>query len=212
MSTLALYSHAGKKVRDLDVDAALLAGPIRKALLYYSVRRQLAGRRAGTHATKTRAMVAGSTKKIYRQKGTGNARHGDIKALSVGGGRIFGPHPRDYSYTMPKTAKRRALQTVLALKNKEGALRIVENLTWREIKTKQAAEFFKALECKSALLVIAGENAVIEKSVRNLKGFKVIRAEGFNVYDALKYEHLLLTEEALQAVAKRIQPIPEMTK
>ena len=205
MSTLALYSQAGKKVRDIEVAEGLLAGPIRKGLLYYMVRNLLANRRAGTHATKTGGMTTGSTKKIYRQKGTGNARHGDIKApIFVGGGRIFGPHPRDYSYKTPKPAKRRALQTALALKNKEGALRVVENLTWKEIKTKQAAEFFKALGMQSALLVIAGDNDKVEKSVRNLKGFKVLRAEGLNVYDILKYDQLVLTEDALKAVVERV--------
>lgn len=203
MSTLALYNQTGKKVRDVEVADALLAGPIRKSLLYYAVRNQLANRRAGTHSTKTRGMTTGSTKKIYRQKGTGNARHGDVKALSVGGGRIFGPHPRDYSYTMPKAAKRRALQTALALKNKEGALRVVEVPAWKEIKTKQAAEFFKSLESKSALLVLSSANETIERSVRNLKGFKVIRVEGLNVYDVLKYDHLIIAEDALKAVAER---------
>lgn len=205
MSTLALYNQSGKKVRDIEVADGLLAGPIRKSLLYYMVRNQLANRRAGTAATKTRGMTTGSTKKIYRQKGTGNARHGDIKApIFVGGGRIFGPHPRDYSYTTPKPAKRRALQTALALKNKEGGLRVVENLGWKDIKTKQAAEFFKALESKSALLVIGAANDAVEKSVRNLKGFKVLRAEGLNVYDILKYDHLVLTEDALKAVVARV--------
>jgi large subunit ribosomal protein L4 len=203
MSTLALYNLTGKKVRDVEVADALLAGPIRKSLLYYAVRMQLANRRAGTHATKTRGMTSGSTKKIYRQKGTGNARHGDIKAMSVGGGRIFGPHPRDYSYTMPKAAKRRALQTALALKNKEGALRVVEVPAWKEIKTKNAIEFFKGLESTSALFVISGVSDVIERSVRNLKGFKVIRVEGLNVYDILKYDHLIIAEDALKAVADR---------
>lgn len=203
MSTLALYNLTGKKVRDVEVADALLAGPIRKSLLYYAVRMQLANRRAGTHSTKTRGMTSGSTKKIYRQKGTGNARHGDIKAMSVGGGRIFGPHPRDYSYTMPKAAKRRALQTAVAMKNKEGALRVVEAPAWKEIKTKQAIDFFKAIETKSALLVIAAGSEIIERSVRNLKGFKVIRVEGLNVYDVLKYDHLLITEDALKAVAER---------
>ncbi|MFO1462686.1 MAG: 50S ribosomal protein L4 [bacterium] len=205
MSTLALYNQSGKKVRDIEVADGLLAGPIRKALLYYMVRNQLANRRAGTHATKTRGMTTGSTKKIYRQKGTGNARHGDIKApIFVGGGRIFGPHPRDYSYTTPKPAKRRALQTAVALKNKEGALKVVENLAWKDIKTKQAQEFFKALDSKSALLVIGSADEVVEKSVRNLKGFKVLRAEGLNVYDILKYDHLVLTEDALKAVVARV--------
>src|SRR5436190_10583396 len=110
MATLPLMDESGKKVKDVEIADAMLGGPIRKGLLYYVIRYQRAKKRAGTHSTKTRGMTAGSTKKIYRQKGTGNARHGDIKApIFVGGGRIFGPHPRDYSYTMPKKAKKRGL-------------------------------------------------------------------------------------------------------
>lgn len=206
MTKLALHNSSGNKVGDIEVSEALLAGPIRKGLLYYMVRYQLMGRRAGTHSTKTRSMVTGSTRKIYRQKGTGNARHGDIKApIFVGGGRIFGPHPRDYSFTIPKKAKRRGLQSALALKNKEGKLLVVETPKWNEIKTKKAIEFFKGLNCQSGLFIIAEANEVLEKSVRNLKGFKVLRAPGLNVFDMLKYDHLILTQEALQLVAGRLQ-------
>src|SRR5262249_4873961 len=149
-----------------------------KGLLYYMVRNQMANRRAGTHSTKTRGEVAGSTKKIYRQKGTGNARHGNIRApIFAGGGQTFGPQPRDYSYTMPKTAKRRGLQTALAYKAKEGQLMLVEEPGWKDIKTKHAVDFFKALNATSALLVIGEANEIVEKSVRNLPRFKVIRAE-----------------------------------
>jgi large subunit ribosomal protein L4 len=208
MSKLALHNQSGKKVSEIDVPDALLAGPIRKGLLYYMVRHQLANKRAGTHSTKTRSMVQGSTKKIYRQKGTGNARHGDIKApIFVGGGRVFGPHPRDYSYTMPKTAKKRGLQTALALKNKEGKLLIVENPKFKEIKTKHAIEFFKALNCSSALLVIGEAQEVLEKSVRNLKDFKILRAAGLNIFDILKYDYLVLTDDALKAVQGRLESI-----
>jgi len=206
MSTIALHGKDGKKIKDIEVPDAMLAGPIRKGLLYYMVRNQMANRRAGTHATKTRGMVTGSTKKIYRQKGTGNARHGDIKApLFAGGGQTFGPHPRDYSYTMPKTAKRRGLQTALAYKAKEGLLRLVEDPSWKDIKTKHAIDFFKALESTSALLVIGEANEVIEKSVRNLPRFKVIRAEGLNVYDILNHDHLLVTEAGLKKVQERLK-------
>ena len=206
MKTLVLHNSVGKKVKDVEVPAELLAGPIRKGLLYYVVRNQLANRRAGTHATLTRGRVTGSTKKIYRQKGTGNARHGDIKApIFAGGGQTFGPHPRDYSYTMPKSAKRRGLQSALALKAKEGALVLLETPTWKEMKTKQALELFKGLGVKSALLVLGAANEAIEKSVRNLPKFRVLRAEGLNVYDILKYDHLILTEEALAAVQKRLR-------
>lgn len=206
MSTIALHGIDGKKIKDIEVPDAMLAGPIRKGLLYYMVRNQMANRRAGTHCTKTRGEVAGSTKKIYRQKGTGNARHGNIRApLFAGGGETFGPRPRDYSYTMPKTAKRRGLQTALAYKAKEGLLRLVEDPSWKDIKTKHAIEFFKALESTSALLVIGEANEIVEKSVRNLHRFKVIRAEGLNVYDILNYDHLLVTEAGLKKVQERLK-------
>ncbi len=206
MSTLALHNALGKKVKDVEIPDALTAGPIRKGLLYYMVRNQRANRRAGTHSTQTRGMATGSTRKIYRQKGTGNARHGDIKApIFVGGGETFGPHPRDYSYTMPKSARRRALQTALALKAKAGQMILVEKPEWKEIKTKTALDFFKALNVPSALLVIDSLNEIVEKSVRNLPRFKVIRAEGLNVYDILNYDHLILTPEALLKVQERIR-------
>ena len=206
MSKIGLYNQEGKKVSDVDVPADLIQGPIRKGLLYYTVNYQLAKRRAGTHQTKTRGQVRGSTRKIYRQKGTGRARHGSKKApIFVGGGTTFGPHPRDYSFSMPKAALRRGLQTAIALKNKEGQLIVLEAPKWSEPKTKQAVELFKKLKTESALLVLEQADPVIEKSVRNLRGFKVLRAEGLNVYDILNYEKLILTEGSLAKVKERLQ-------
>ncbi len=208
MAELTVYNQIGKKSKEITIPDALFAGPIRRGLLYYVINSQLASRRAGTHATKTRGMVQGSTKKIYRQKGTGNARHGDIKApIFVGGGKVFGPHPRDYSFRLPKTAMRRALQTVFALKNKENKIKIIENPSWKEIKTKKATEFFKSLDCQSALIVIGDKNPTLEKSVRNLKSFKVLMSDGINVYDILKYDHLILTEEGLNKVLDKIKTV-----
>lgn len=206
MSTLGLYNSDGKKMQDVKVPEAMLAGPIRKGLIYYIVRCQMAKKRAGTHSTKTRGAVVGSTKKIYRQKGTGRARHGAKKApIFVGGGVAFGPHPRDYSYSMPKSSRRRGLQTVLALKNKEGKLMILEVPPWKEPKTKQAREMFKALKLESALLVLDEANEAIEKSIRNLSKFKVLPAEGLNVYDILNHDHLILTKGALEKVKLRLR-------
>jgi large subunit ribosomal protein L4 len=205
MSSLTIYNQKGEKLRELEPPSQLFAGPIRMALLYYVVNSQRAKKRAGTHATKTRGLVRGSTKKIYRQKGTGNARHGDIKApIFVGGGKVFGPHPRDYSYRLPKSAMRRALQTALALRNKEGNLKLIENFAWNKIKTKTAVLFFKSLKCESALIVIGEKNPIIEKSIQNLKKFKVLIPEGLNVLDILKYDQLILTEEGFNRVLKRI--------
>lgn len=212
MSTLKLYNPDGKKLKEFPVSDGLIAGPVRKGLLFYTVQYQLAKRRRGTHATKTRGAVQGSTKKLYRQKGTGRARHGDIKAPTyVGGGSVFGPHPRSYSFPMPKSARRRALQTAFALKNREGKLLVLESPQWETPKTKQALDLFKALNSDSALLVLDKRNEVIEKSIRNLKRFKVMTAEGLNVFDILNYDHLLLTPGALEKVTHRLklEPVKE---
>ena len=206
MNQIALYNLEGKKVKDLEIPAELVQGPIRRGLIYYMVQAQRARARAGTHDTKTRGDVRGSTRKIYRQKGTGRARHGDNQApIFVGGGRTFGPHPRDYSFNLPKSARRRSLQTVLALKNKDGNLMVVQNPGWKEPKTKQAAQLFKNLKSDSALLILEKRDPIVEKSVRNLKHFKVLPAEGLNVYDILNYDKLILTEESLSLVQKRLQ-------
>ncbi len=205
MSSLSLYNQEGKKVKEIPVPEKLLAGPIRKGLLFYMVRFQLAKRRAGTHSTKTRSMAHGSTRKIYRQKGTGQARHGDRKApIFVGGGKVFTPHPRDYGYNMPRSAKRQGLRTALALKGKEGKFLVVETPHWKAPKTQQAISFFKSLKSESGLLVLEEANAIIQKSVSNLKKFRVLTAAGLNVYDILNFDHLLVTEGALKKVLGRL--------
>jgi large subunit ribosomal protein L4 len=165
----------------------------------------MAKRRAGTHSTKTRGAVSGSTRKIYRQKGTGRARHGSIKApIFVGGGITFGPSPRSYAYTLPKSARRRGLQTALAIKSREGKLLLLEAPSWKQAKTKQAVDLFKALKVESALLVLDERSEVVEKSVRNLKKYKALSVNGLNVYDILNFEHLILTEGALKKVVERL--------
>ncbi len=205
MGALSLYNSEGKKIKEVEVHPELFSGPVRKGLLYYIVRYQLASRRAGTHSSKTRGMVSGSTRKIYRQKGTGRARHGDRKApIFVGGGKVFGPHPRDYSYTVPKTARRRGLQSALLLKKKEDKMFLVELPKLSEPKTRKAVEFFKTLDVKSALIVVDSEQSQFEKSVRNLPFFKVIPVVGLNVYDILNHEHLLVTEGAMDKIVGRL--------
>lgn len=205
MSAIGLYNQEGSKVKDLNA-GPLTEGPVRKGLLYYMVRYQQAKKRSGTHATKTRGKVRGSTRKIYRQKGTGRARHGDRKAnIFVGGGQVFGPNPRDYSYSMPKTARRRGLQSAIVLKSKEGDLMAVEALNWKEPKTKTAKAFFDKLGAQSALLVVEERNAVVEKSVRNLSGFKVLPVVGVNVYDILNHDKLIITQAALEKLQSRLK-------
>ncbi len=205
MATLDIYNQDGKKISQVEV-AKSIEGPVKKVLLWEAVKMQQANKRAGTAATKTRSMVRGSTKKIYRQKGSGNARHGDIKApIFVGGGQAFGPLPRDYSYLMPKKARLNALKSALSLKVKEGKLKVVDQVSFKEIKTKSAAKFFQNLGTEDALLVIGKKDLVVEKSVKNLPHCKVIRVEGLNVYDVLRYDHLVLTKDSLDVISGRFQ-------
>lgn len=191
---------------ELEPPPAVIGGPVRKTLLWETVKMQRANRRKGTASTKTRGQIAGSTRKIYRQKGSGNARHGDIKApIFVGGGRVWGPHPRDYSYRLPRKARQNALKSALTLKFKEGKLKVVQAFDLKEIKTKKAAQFFQKIEAPEALLIIEAKNLTVEKSIRNLPHHKVLRVEGINVYDLLNYDQVIVTEPALKKIEEMMQ-------
>jgi large subunit ribosomal protein L4 len=206
MATLEILNPEGKKVSEREAPKALTEGKVRKALLWETVKMQRANQRQGNASTKTRGQISGSTRKIYRQKGTGNARHGDIKApIFVGGGRVFGPHPRDYSYRLPRSSRRNALKSALVMKLKEGKLKLLQNLKVTEIKTKKMAQLFKNCQAPKALLVIEEKNLMIEKSVRNLPHHKVLRVEGINVYDLLNFDQVLVTEEAFKKIEEILQ-------
>ncbi|MBF0492028.1 MAG: 50S ribosomal protein L4 [Deltaproteobacteria bacterium] len=199
-----VLNQEGKKLSQLELPQPF-QGKVNKALIWEYVKMQMATRRSGTASTKTRSNVRGSTRKIYRQKGTGNARHGDIKApIFAGGGQAFGPLPRDYSYRMPSSSRRQALKSALALKTKEGLVKVVDQFSFGEIKTKKALEYFKNLGLNQALLVVNEKNEKLEKSVRNLAHFKVLRAEGLNVYDILRYNYLVITQDALSKIEGRL--------
>src|SRR5882672_11283944 len=164
-----------------------------------------ANNRQGTHSTKTRGEVRGGGKKPWRQKGTGRARAGSIRSpIWVGGGTVFGPQPRDYSYRMPRTARREALLSALSTKNRDGKIIVVDKLDLEEAKTKLMIKALAELKIQSALIVIAEPDVKIERSARNLPKVKVLRVEGLNVYDLLCYEHLVLTEPALKRLEERL--------
>lgn len=174
-------------------------------LLHQTVLMQLANRRAGTAATKSKGFVRGGGKKPWRQKGTGRARSGSIRSpIWVGGGTIFGPQPRDYSYRMPRKARRKALLSALSLKNRDGKIIVVDNLAPEQPKTRIMAQALAHLKVQSALIVIAEADEKIERSARNLPKVKVLRVEGLNVYDLLRYEHLIMTESALRLIEERL--------
>jgi large subunit ribosomal protein L4 len=177
----------------------------RTHLLHQAVVMQLANRRTGSAATKSKGFVSGGGKKPWRQKGTGRARAGSIRSpIWVGGGTVFGPQPRDYSYRMPRTARREALLSALSLKKRESKLIVVDKLELEQAKTKLMVRALAELKVASALLVIPKADAKIERSARNLPNVKVLRVDGLNVYDLLRYEHLILTEQALKILQEKL--------
>lgn len=178
----------------------------REHLVYEVVHMQQASRRAGTHATKTRAFVSGGGAKPWRQKGTGRARAGSNRSpLWAGGATIFGPQPRDYGYRVPAKARRVALRAVLSDRQRNGSLTVVDEIRLPEPKTKRVVEMLAALGLEGSVLIVSkGANTDLERAARNLKNVKVLRSEGVNVYDVLKHRHLLVTQEAVQALAERL--------
>ncbi|OGQ38457.1 MAG: 50S ribosomal protein L4, partial [Deltaproteobacteria bacterium RIFCSPLOWO2_01_FULL_42_9] len=157
-----------------NLNEQMFAIPVNANLFYETVKMQLANRRAGTASTKTRAYVSGGGVKPWKQKGTGRARAGSIRSpLWRHGGTVFGPHPRDYSYQVPKKVKKGALASGLALKIKEERLKVLDNITLNEPKTKSIVEILKKIKSTKGLIVIDGSNSNVELAVRNLKNFKL---------------------------------------
>jgi large subunit ribosomal protein L4 len=188
-----------------QLNPAIFGAKTREHLLHQMVVMQLANRRAGTASTKSKGLVRGGGKKPWRQKGTGRARAGSIRSpIWVGGGTIFGPQPRDYSYRLPRTARREALLSALSLKNRDGKIIVVDKFELEEPKTKLMVKALAELKVDSALFLISQQDDKIERSARNLAKVKVLRVEGLNVYDLLRYDHLILTQDALQRLEERL--------
>jgi large subunit ribosomal protein L4 len=205
MAKVPVYNLRRESIGELELSDEVFGREVNEALLYEVVKAQLASRRAGTAKVKNRAEVAGSTKKIYRQKGTGQARHGDRNAPNfVGGGQVHGPVPRDYSYRPTRKMRIGALASALSLKLKEGRLTVVDNFDLDEIKTKKLASVLDVLQVgKSSLIVDSKGNEKLQLSARNLARHQYLPPEGVNVYDVLRYEHLVLTRSAAEALVTR---------
>ena len=203
--TVPVVSQANQPVGEVTLPADVFSGPVRKHLLYETVKMQMANRRAGTAATKTRAFVSGGGKKPWKQKGTGRARAGSTRSpIWVGGATIFGPQPRDYSYRLPATARKAALRSALAAKVRDGQLLVLDQITLEQPKTKLLAKLLGDLQVTSALIVLPAKDESVERAARNLPHVKVLRAEGANVYDLLRYDRLILTRDAVQALQRRL--------
>jgi large subunit ribosomal protein L4 len=196
-----------KRVGDVELDEGIFAVKAGTGVVYDVVKMQLANRRRGSASCRNRSQVSGTTAKMYRQKGTGRARHGDYKAnILVGGGKAFGPRPRDYSHAVPKKVRRGALRAALSQKVRDEKLIVVDALEFPGVKTKAFVERMKALGVDSALFVLDEVSEAVTKSSRNVPTVKVLRCEGLNVVDLLRYEHVVLTQQALAKVQEVLKP------
>jgi len=202
---IAIVNVEGKTVGNLELADDVFGAEVKEYLLWEVVKAQQAAKRAGTHSTLTRANVRGGGKKPYKQKGTGNARQGSTRAPNfVGGGTVFGPHPRDYSFTVPKKVRRAALVCALSLRARENKLVVIDQLALDVPKTKRLAGILKALGVPSAVVVDGKDNVVLSKSVRNLPHSKYLAPEGLNVFDILDHGGLVLTADAVRSIEARI--------
>jgi len=204
--TLAVVNTANQPVREIRVSAEVFGAKRNTHLVYEAVKQYRAGGRSGTHATKNRALVSGSGKKPWRQKGTGRARAGETRnPLWRHGGTVFGPQPRDYSYKMPKKARAAALRVALSDRLREGAVKVVDGLGMSEPKTKVLKGLLAQLGIVGkALVVDHGPADALVLSGRNLPGVKVIAESYLTAYDVLDCKHLVLTPEALDKLEERL--------
>lgn len=205
MAKVDVYNLKREKVGEVELSDDVFATEIREHLFQEVVVAQLASRRAGTRAAKERAAVSGSSKKIYKQKGTGRARHGTIRApIFVGGGRAHPPKPQDWSYRPPRRVRLNALKGALSLLVKEGRCTIVDKIELGEIKTKKLAGVLSELKAgKKNLLVDDGANQELRLSARNLEESNFLPPEGVNVYDLLRHDHLVVSKDAIKAIEAR---------
>ena len=207
MATLDVVNVQNQKAGSVEMNPAVFEAPVRPHLFHAEVRRQLAKRRAGTHSTKNRHTVSGGGSKPWRQKGTGRARQGTNRAPQwAGGGVVFGPVPRKYDHSLNKKTRRAALRGAVSQRLAEGKLLVVDSFDLSEFKTKRMAEILGSLGLagQRVLIVLGERDEHVERSAKNLAKVGVIRAEGLNVYDVLRHEHLVLTRSAVDAVDQRL--------
>ncbi len=205
MPTVDVLNTKGEKVSQMELADSLFNVSVNSVILHEVVTMQLSTRRSGSASVKNRSEVSGSRRKLYRQKGTGRARRGDIKSpLLRGGGVIFGPKPKSYAYKVPKKVRRMALKMALSSKLKENNLIVVDQIELDGVRTRKFLETIQPLNVNNALIVTSGKSDNLERSSRNLPDIKVLRSEGLNVYDILNYKQLVLLESAIKDIEGRL--------
>ena len=201
MANVAVLNMEGKEVGTLELNDAVFGVEVNEHLVHMAVLQQLANNRQGTQKAKTRSEVRGGGRKPWRQKGTGHARQGSTRAPQwTGGGVVFAPVPRDYSFKINKKEKRAALKSALTSRVQENKLIVVDELKLDEIKTKKFAEVMKNLKVDKALVVINENDEKIVMSAKNIPSIKVSQIETINVYDILKYSNVVLTKAAVATI------------
>ncbi|HEY4016994.1 MAG TPA: 50S ribosomal protein L4 [Polyangiaceae bacterium] len=205
MATFDVVNMKREKVGSIDLADEVFGTEVREHLFYEVVKAQLASKRQGTQSAKNRAAVSGSTKKLYKQKGTGRARHGSIRApVYVGGGQAHPPRPRDWSYQPPRKVRALALSSALSKFGKEGRLLVVDRFELTEIRTKMLVDALATLRAQAKTLVVdSQENQKLRLSIRNCKEHQFLPPEGVNVYDLLRYDTLILSKDAAKALEQR---------
>jgi large subunit ribosomal protein L4 len=201
MPIAGVFDIEKNKVSEIELSDAVFDGEVNEAVLYEVVKMQMASRRRGTADTKERGEISGGGKKPWRQKGTGRARSGTSRSpLWRGGGTVFGPHPRDYSFKVPKKVRRKALMSALTLKYRGNQMVILRDFPLTEIKTKKFVEVVNRFGWEKVLIILDKSYPVLEKSSKNIKNVKMMRSEGLNVYDLLNYEHVVLLEPSVKLI------------
>ena len=201
MPVLDVYDITKKKVSEIELNSAIFDVEVNTDIIHEVVRMQMASKRSGNAATKGRSEVSGGGKKPWRQKGTGRARSGTTRSpIWRGGGIVFGPQPRDYSFSVPKKVRKSALKSALTQKLKDEKIVILKDFPMDGIKTKVFKGVLDVFGLTSALFVLDKPDTVLEKSSRNIRNIKMMRTEGLNVYDLLRYEHVVMLEPSVKMI------------
>jgi large subunit ribosomal protein L4 len=201
MPTVGVFNKEGNKVADMELNESIFGAEVNQYALHQVVVALLANKRQGTQSTKTRSEVRGGGAKPWRQKGTGRARQGSIRAPQwIKGGIVFAPKPRDYRVSVPKSMRKVAMKSALTSKVQENQMIILDTLNFEAPKTKNIVEMLKAFEANKALIITAESNEVVYKSARNIQGINIIPANNINVYDLLKYEKVIITKDAVSKI------------
>jgi len=197
----------GEKVGEVELNDVIWGTTVKPYLIHAVVNMQLTNRRSGTASTKTRGDVRGGGKKPWKQKGSGRARAGSSTSpVWVGGGTVFGPKPKEYHVSVPKKVRKAALRSALTVRYEGAALKVLDSINFEKISTKTFAGIMKTLSLSKPLVVVPQKDDMLEKSTRNIPYTKVLRTEGLNVYDVMRYDNLVVTVDALKRIEEALLP------